>query len=111
MNFDAIDAASFKGKTKVLFLYIKSGVVTFDSLKEKCQRKKEDEGVDIYPTKSMEKIQEFDLVYKRYVNFLYARKLQKKCVEDGTKKVKGSLILGKLRKFDTDEIILKYLSK
>lgn len=111
MNFDAIDAASFKGKTKVIFLYIKSGIVSLDGLRERCERKKEEIGVDIFPKKSVEKIENFYRVYKRYVNFLYARKLQEKCVKVGEKKVKGSLILGRLRKFDSDEIILKFLTR
>ena len=38
-KFDAIDAACFKEKIKVIFLYLKSGLITIDELKKRSEKK------------------------------------------------------------------------
>ena len=113
MGFDAIDAAMYKSKTKVLFLYIKSGVVSVPEMKDRASELKNSLGVDIYPYESIKKIEGFLKVYDRYVNFTYARKLQKKVLEQeeatGEAQPEKSKILAKIPKHLFEEIIQNYL--
>jgi len=109
MNFDAIDAACFKTKTTVLFLYLKSGIVTQEELKKRCNEKKNEQGIDIYPQAKIDLIDEFMKVYNRYINFIYARKLQQKIL--GNKNIKATKILAKISDNHFNEIMTKYLVK
>jgi hypothetical protein len=109
MNFDAIDAACFKSKITILFLFLKSGVVTKQQLQKRSLEMKKEQGIDIYPLEKINQIEKFDKVYNRYVNFIYARKLQQKTLNDDN--IKASKILAKISDRHFNEILTKYLVK
>jgi hypothetical protein len=62
-DMDAIEASAFKGKVKILFLFIKLKVITIDELKKKSDALKASKGIEIFNPKLIAEIQKFMKTY------------------------------------------------